>query len=332
MKRSLEEYILITLSFGGAIAISPFALIRLYNADWFIGVVDCILVIGMFLIGLYVYISQQVKFASYVLIILSLAGAVAVVYIKGDSVLYWIYPTIVAVFYLIPPSTSALLTLIAIAALSPALSRQMQAIPFIASMMTLIVTIVFAYVFSNQMNKQREQLSLLVRKDPLTGTGNRRAMEESIHEFVHSQSRTSMTASLIMLDIDHFKNINDIYGHIVGDQVLTKLVEIISGRIRISDKLYRFGGEEFVIVAVGTTLQSAKVLAEDLRILTELATLLPETLTISVGVAEYQVGESEDNWLNRCDNALYHAKHQGRNLVVLAENPKIDTLVETGSG
>ena len=99
------------------------------------------------------------------------------------------------------------------------------------------------------MHEQSEQLSLLIRKDPLTGVGNRRALEEKLDEYTASQQRTKIVASLIMIDLDHFKNINDVYGHIVGDQVLIKLTEIINSRIRISDNLYRFGGEEFVIIA-----------------------------------------------------------------------------------
>lgn len=315
MKRTSEEYILMTLSFGGAIAISPFAIIRIANAEWIIGVVDLILVTGMLALGTYVYLSQQVKLAKGVLSILCLAGTVLVVYIKGYSLLYWTYPTMVSAFYLLTPRTAALLSTILIFTLVPVLIRDMDIMVFIAAMITLVTTIVFAYVFASRMHMQSEQLSLLIRKDPLTGTGNRRALEEKLEEYTASQQRTKIVASLLMLDLDHFKNINDVYGHIVGDQVLVKLTEVINSRIRISDNLFRFGGEEFVIIALGTSASSAETLAEDLRELIELATLLPNAVTISIGVAEYEEGETGESWIQRCDKALYEAKSMGRNRV-----------------
>lgn len=318
MKRSAEVYILVTLSFGGAIAILPIAVFRIINADWVAAVVDLILITGLFLVGIYVFVSQQVKLVSALISALTLSGVTIIVYLKGHEFLYWAYPTMVSVFYLMKPRTASIITFIALIILVPALIRDMDILVFVVAMITLTVTIVFAYVFASQKHEQSKQLSLLIRKDPLTGVGNRRALEEKLDEYTASQQRTRVIASLIMIDLDHFKNINDVYGHIVGDQVLIKLTEIINSRIRISDNLYRFGGEEFVIIAVGTTAASAETLAEDLRNMIESANLLPETVTVSLGVAEYQKDESGESWIHRSDNALYEAKNLGRNRVCSA--------------
>lgn len=318
MKRSAEVYILMTLSFGGVIAIMPIAVFRILDADWTAAVIDLILITGLLLVGIYVFVSQRVKLVSAIISVLTLSGVTIIVYLKGYEFLYWAYPTMVSVFYLMKPRTASIITFIALIILVPALIRDMDVLVFVVAMITLIVTIVFAYVFASQKYEQSEQLSLLIRKDPLTGVGNRRALEEKLDEYTASQQRTKIIASLIMIDLDHFKSINDVFGHIVGDQVLIKLTEIINSRIRMSDNLYRFGGEEFVIIAVGTTAASAVTLAEDLRSMIESANLLPETVTVSLGVAEYQKDETGDSWIHRSDNALYEAKNLGRNRVCCA--------------
>lgn len=318
MKRTSEEYILIALAFAGSIVILPFAIYRLLNSDWYVAAADSAMVIGMFMIGVYVYLSREAKFARIALAAIAVSGVVTVIHLKGYTLLYWVYPTMVGVFYILTPKTALLVTSFGVIALVPALLRDMDNMEFMAALMTLLVMNLYAYVFSYKMYEQSKQLSLLIRKDPLTGVGNRRALEEKLDEYTASQQRTQMIASLIMIDLDHFKNINDVYGHIVGDQVLIKLTEIINSRIRISDNLYRFGGEEFVVIAVGTPASSAETLAEDLRELIELATLLPNAITISIGVAEYVEGETGESWIQRCDKALYEAKNMGRNRVCVA--------------
>jgi len=319
MKRTSEEYILITLSLGGSVSIIPFAIFRMLNGEWLVAAADSAMVVGMFVLGVYVYISRQLQFASMALAILAVSGVVSVIHLKGFALLYWVYPTMVGVFYILAPSTAFIITSIGVIALVPALIRDMDIVAFIAALMTLVVINIFAYVFASKMHEQSKQLSLLIRKDPLTGVGNRRALEEKLDEYTASQQRTQMVASLIMIDLDYFKNINDVYGHIVGDQVLIKLTEIINSRIRISDNLYRFGGEEFVIIAVGTPASSAETLAEDLRNMIESANFLPDPVTISLGVAEYQKEETSESWIHRCDTALYEAKSLGRNRVCLAD-------------
>ena len=320
MKRTAEVYILVTLSFGGVIAIMPIALFRIISADWTAAVIDLILITGLSLVGIYVFVSQRVKLVSAIISALTLSGVTIIVYLKGHEFLYWAYPTMISVFYLLKPRTASIITFTALIILVPALIRDMDILVFVVAMITLTVTIVFAYVFASQKHEQSEQLSLLIRKDPLTGVGNRRALEEKLDEYIASQHRTKIIASLIMIDLDHFKGINDVYGHIVGDQVLIKLTEIINSRIRMSDNLYRFGGEEFVIIAVGTSAASAETLAEDLRDMIQSANLLPETVTISLGVAEYQKDETGDSWIHRSDNALYDAKNLGRNRVCSADS------------
>ncbi|HSC68075.1 MAG TPA: GGDEF domain-containing protein, partial [Cellvibrio sp.] len=122
-----------------------------------------------------------------------------------------------------------------------------------------------------------------------------------------------------LLDIDFFKMVNDKFGHTVGDQVLVDLARILTRRVRKTDRIFRFGGEEFVVLARNTALIDALVIAEQLRAQIEGELQDPDgVLTASFGCAQLQPDESLEDWFVRADKAVYQAKQQGRNCVVAA--------------
>ena len=126
-------------------------------------------------------------------------------------------------------------------------------------------------------------------------------------------------ASMLVIDLDHFKSINDSHGHAVGDDILVRLTDLMRKRIRSTDHLFRVGGEEFVIVTEGDTLEMAGRLGELLRELVADSELADGcSVTISVGVAELGDGEMANDWFRRADDALYRAKSEGRNRTCLA--------------
>ncbi len=162
-----------------------------------------------------------------------------------------------------------------------------------------------------------EELRVLARTDPLTGVFNRRHFMEELHREMGRSNRYGVPLSLIMLDIDRFKAVNDRLGHEEGDRVLAGMVELIRKRLRVSDILARWGGEEFLIIAVNTNLEGAAMLADDL--LEQLKhRLFPRVgaLTASFGVTQYRNSESADAVLTRVDNLMYRAKGEGRARVV----------------
>ena len=119
---------------------------------------------------------------------------------------------------------------------------------------------------------------------------------------------------LIMLDIDHFKIINDDFGHVNGDEVLIGLVDLLRSRLRESDGLFRIGGEEFAILLNRVDPGVAFKVAEDIRQLVENSELLPtRTVTVSLGLAACRDNDSSKSWVERADSALYQAKTDGRN-------------------
>jgi len=162
-----------------------------------------------------------------------------------------------------------------------------------------------------------QELRERAEKDYLTGVFNRRAFFEILETEVARARRYERPLSLVMLDIDHFKKINDTYGHAVGDEVLKATARILQQSVRLSDVLARIGGEEFVILVPETTLQHTLDLAEKVRRAIESSSLLPneEKVTISFGVAELDSTATIDELMIRVDEALYQAKANGRNRV-----------------
>jgi diguanylate cyclase (GGDEF)-like protein/PAS domain S-box-containing protein len=163
------------------------------------------------------------------------------------------------------------------------------------------------------------KLEQLATTDPLTGAANRRRFNEALHLEIARSRRYGVPLSLVILDIDYFKRINDNLGHPVGDQVLMQITELISGNIRETDMFARLGGEEFAILAPNCDAGCARLFAEKLRRLVE-SHAFPQVgrVTCSFGAASHCNTDDEDSLFRRADEALYNAKGGGRNRVVVA--------------
>lgn len=172
-----------------------------------------------------------------------------------------------------------------------------------------------------QLEAVNQELVQLSRHDPLTGLMNRRALDERLTQAVAMAKRSGKPLSLLTVDADHFKKVNDTFGHDVGDEVLKALAVVLQGRLRTTDSVARMGGEEFVVLLPDTDAEGALLVAQEL-VVRAASTDVPVagTFTISVGcVTTKQPPESKEELLKASDRALYAAKQQGRNRVVVAE-------------
>jgi diguanylate cyclase (GGDEF)-like protein len=319
-RNTVESYLPLILSASGALGVLPFLVLRYMQGEWIAAIVDTIIVIGFIGVGIYVFLTRRVRLASIAIACFCMAGIITTVYAIGPHQVYWIYPAIMAVFYLLRPHEAIIFALLTVAALVPILLGDVDSHSTATILITIIVMSFFAFAFSLVTNRQREQLIQLATKDPLTGTGNRRRLDSKLNDVINSYKRTGTTASMLLLDIDHFKKVNDMHGHAVGDQILKRVTEIVNLRIRVTDSLYRIGGEEFVVVLDGQNIDRAARLAEQLRTLVQANELVPDQpVTISLGVAELNGNESAEDWLHRADKALYRAKRAGRNTTRLSD-------------
>src|SRR5690606_5276548 len=158
-------------------------------------------------------------------------------------------------------------------------------------------------------------------RDPLTNAGNRIAMDQALQREVDLARRNLHPLSLLMVDIDHFKSINDSYGHAMGDEVLKAIAQTLKSLLRNIDMVFRYGGEEFLILLSGTSREGAALVGDRLRMaamqMQDKHPELPE-VSISLGCASLLPGESADSLLRRADMALYVAKREGCNRLTMA--------------
>jgi diguanylate cyclase (GGDEF)-like protein len=172
--------------------------------------------------------------------------------------------------------------------------------------------------------RSNQRLEHLAATDELTGIGNRRQFIERIGTEIARAKRSGHPLSLLSLDLDHFKTINDKYGHPAGDSVLCAFVQKCLEAIRPYDVVARLGGEEFMVLLPGATLEAACVVGERLRSAIEgdafeVGIPPPIKITISIGVSEFgHDGDTLDSFLGVADQRLYRAKHEGRNCVIAA--------------
>ena len=173
--------------------------------------------------------------------------------------------------------------------------------------------------YQQNLIETNEYLNQVARQDPLTGMSNRRDIMSRLSNELKRSARYEYPVSTILIDIDHFKQINDTYGHGVGDRVLIALAKILNNGIRETDSAARWGGEEFLICLPYTSCEDAEKVAEKLRrTIAESCVINDEeqiAITISAGVAEHQRESSMDDLIRAADEALYEAKEKGRNRV-----------------
>lgn len=172
-----------------------------------------------------------------------------------------------------------------------------------------------------ELEKANRELERLSRTDALTQLNNRGFWEEQLkQEFGRCQRRGDGTSALLMFDIDHFKQINDGFGHAAGDLAIQQCADVVKQNLRETDIAGRYGGEEFAVILVDTNSENAKVFAERIRKAVENITVKYNTtviqFTISVGIAEFsEQMTSHTRWIAAADSALYHSKQNGRNKV-----------------
>ncbi|WP_417512702.1 GGDEF domain-containing protein [Marinobacter sp.] len=319
--------IITLLGITAFLGITPFVVLRFAQGNIVAGIVDILILTciagGMF----YAWISGDTRRVGFVMAWVVCFGAVAAGAV-GNADFFWIYPCLMVSFFLVGPRAAVLVSLSAILTAMTIRSDGFQSLDHLWSFFTTTVMTCFcAYVFAFRNEYHRKNLELLATVDPLTGVKNRRAMNEGLQMALADALRTKRFYGLIMMDLDHFKRVNDDYGHGVGDEVLLDLVSLVQKRIRNTDQLYRYGGEEFVVLLSGVDANGLELIAQNLhQIVRQQLRCRGNKVTASFGAALLRFNESPEAWLERADAALYKAKNSGRDRIVFA-----DTMPESGT-
>lgn len=327
LARLRSDFQLGILSLFGLCAVfgvTPFAVFRFASGNALAGSIDLGIVLAIVAGVAYAWRSGNTRGAAVFAVITSLAGCLSIATLLGVSGLFWMYPTLLASFLLVGhrvAGTAAVAALGFLALQGGAFVSSLEALMFLAS---ASIVVLFAFLFALRTDAQRQRLERLATCDPLTGAFNRRTLEGELDRAIAWSRRHGTPLGVAVLDLDHFKRINDARGHDVGDRVLVDFVEVVRARGRAEDRLFRVGGEEFLLLLPGTSLDALGIVAETLR--REVAERLTDgvgPVTVSIGAAALAAGETRRQWVARADAALYRAKAAGRDRVVLAETADI---------
>jgi diguanylate cyclase (GGDEF)-like protein len=265
--------------------------------------------------------------------ILAVISAIYSTALNGHAGLYWAYPAAAALFFLLPLREATVFNILFLIGMSVVSFIKFPEADFWRITFSLGLTCVFVMIFAWLVGRLQQELTRLATTDPLTGCLNRSQLAEVLNVQIQMRERYERVCSIILMDLDYFKLINDRWGHLAGDRVLQELPRRILRRLRESDQLFRIGGEEFMLVLPETRQKDADQLAREL--LTSIsAAPFGEAIkvTASASVAEVNKGETWSVWLNRADQALYQAKARGRNQVVtarLSDEPPADAMTDS---
>ena len=245
-----ERYQLSLLLLLASVAIcgvSPFVVSRFLEGNNIAALIDLALILGMIVLVALAYLTKKIRMISAVIAIFINTGVVLVVITNGYESFFWIYPVFASIFILLKPIEAFLLNMVA-GLLILFLADILSFISLDAYLITILMLSLCSFIYSNHSLKQFHLLKTLNTVDDLTGALNRRALKTDMDEVIANSERTGAIPLLAMLDLDYFKKVNDKFGHAVGDQILKDFVTITKAKVRKYDRLYRFGGEEFVLL------------------------------------------------------------------------------------
>lgn len=258
----------------------------------------------------------------------------ALILVVNDELrVIWFFVELVMVYILLGLRAGAFMTVVTVATIL--LANRFIVIPFSRNAMTTLliglgVTSLISWAYTSRaqsyfmrLQQSKRDLQMLAEKDPLTGLLNPRAYYNLVNRMIGVAQRSSSPCSVLFIDLDHFKAINDDYGHEAGDVVLRTVAHCLAGQLRGSDVLGRIGGEEFSAFLSDTSIEGAAMLAEKLRSAVQSLDLAmigarKPVISASIGVAGQRKGDhSIADILRRADKAMYRAKNEGRNRVVV---------------
>jgi diguanylate cyclase (GGDEF)-like protein len=230
----------------------------------------------------------------------------------------WCFPVILALYAILPERWAWFANGAVLAGVLPLATTAVEPGLVLRLGATLGTVSLFTAVFVRLIETQHRALERQAVTDPLTGLSNRTRLQDALERAIEQHRRTDTPMSLVAIDLDHFKAVNDAHGHDAGDAVLAAVGEHLRGRVRRIDEAFRTGGEEFLLLLFATAGDQAAELAEELRTAVADLELLPDRrVTLSAGVAELAAGEDWRAWMRHADDALYRAKDRGRDRVVL---------------
>ena len=314
-----RERILYATATAAAVFLTPFSVNAFVQGRFALGtgILCAVLLLGID--ALAIYLKKSPPLPLILLLVPAIPGMGLALKVQGFFGALWCYPMVLLFTFSLSQRMANAGNIVLLVSMTALVYHFIGLEYTIRFFMTLTLTIILATITLSIVGALHRRLLDQAIVDPLTGVFNRRHMERCLSDAIERKRRNSAPASLLLIDVDRFKSVNDEYGHAMGDRVLRGIASLVAKRSRKLDLLFRIGGEEFILLLPDAQEAAAAVVAEQLRAsVAETPLVDGRQVTVSIGVSELQGGESLDSWMKHADDALYAAKKAGRNRVVCA--------------
>lgn len=300
------------------VLMTPFGLHNIINAHYAVGWLALIISLVCTVNAWYCYRGHYHNginlFGTVPIITIAILFAV---YEHGVMASYWAFLGVLSFYFMLPIQLAWKANIVYVGVLIPLAWYQFDESVAVRFVATLIGISLYAFFSMREVTSKHYQLKEKAVTDVLTGLYNRSTLQQTLEQAINQNSRAGIPMTLVMLDLDHFKSINDKFGHHTGDDVLKTFGNFLQDYFRSSDTVFRIGGEEFLVLLYNTGRVQAQSMAEKLRLEIESLSLVEgRALTASIGVAGLETGLSWEDWMKNCDANLLKAKSNGRNQVI----------------
>ena len=314
-----RDRIMYPVAIIGVACLLPFAINNFIQGRYPLGIAILGMVSGLAADALAIRWERKPPIPFALLLLPATASITISLQTQGIFGSFWCFPAVLFFYFVLSRRTANLCSAVLLVEATYMVDHYIDRGVAIRFGVALLLTIVVINIVQNVIRDLQMQLVAQTITDPLTGAYNRRYFETRAAEAIEATRRRAAAASLLMIDIDHFKRLNDQFGHAAGDSVLKALVATLGYRLRKLDLVFRIGGEEFVVLMPDTREAEARALDHGPELFRDDARLHPRAqVTVSIGVAGLHADEAPEAWLKQADEALYAAKHAGRNRVVAA--------------
>jgi len=307
------------LAFAAAILLIPFVANDFFTGQYAFGAGGA-LVVGILLYNVRLWRQNNSEAAINLFLLIPLVIAVIGLSIvnKGILAVFWSYPALMSFYCMLPVRKAFAANVLLVVVVGLASLNVLPLHLYSRAIGALLASSLFAVIMVYAIEIHHRQLRNQIVTDHLTGVFNRSLLSSTLDSAFRTYATTAKNQTLLSIDIDHFKTINDTFGHADGDIVLASLGRILKTHTRKADYVFRIGGEEFLVLLSGSDKENAAGIAESIRTdVQRLEDLTDHTVTVSIGVAELSDEEHWTVWFRRADKHLYSAKSQGRNRVVV---------------
>jgi len=247
--------------------------------------------------------------------------------IFGTLATYWTFPIITSIVFVVPRHAALTINTLIIIGVSAAAFQHQDSMITLRFALALLSCATISHFAIEAVRKLQHDLRYLSTRDSLTGALNRHQLDAFLEDAA-KPNKAQQVASIAIIDIDKFKQVNDLFGHDVGDQVIKIVVETINENCRQRDLLFRLGGDEFLLLFNNTTQDIAQpILANIAHKIRTRHYPSHASVTLSIGIAESLIDEDIEEWIKRADIALYEAKRSGRDAIFLNQAPSTESSV-----